>query len=89
MKIKFFKRLRRALRRRFCRHEWDWNNGVRICKKCLAIDIPETLRAIEIQHPGKRTETDRPSVYFDTRGCVVSTVPEHLNPMNKEDDGNR
>lgn len=54
MKIKFFKRLRTALRRRFCRHDWDWNNGVHICRKCLAIDIAESLRTIEIRHPGKQ-----------------------------------
>ena len=84
MKIKFFKRLRRSLRRRFCRHDWDWNNGVRICRKCLAIDIAETLRTIEIRHPGDRAGTDRPCVYFDTKERGVSTVPEHLNPMNKE-----
>lgn len=89
MKIKIFKRLRMALRRRFCRHEWDWNRGVRICKKCLSIDIAESLRTIEIRHPGKQAETDRPCAYLDPRGCIVSTMPEHLNPMNKEYDGNR
>ena len=55
-----------------------------IDKKCLAIDIPETLRAIEIRHPGKQAETDRQCAYFDPRGRVVSTMPEHLNPRNKE-----
>ena len=84
MKIKIFKRLRMALQRRFCRHEWDWNNQVRICRKCLAIDIPETLQAIELRHPGKQAETDRQCAYFDPRGRVVSTMPEHLNPRNKE-----
>ena len=52
--------------------------------KFFKIGPEETLRTIEIRHPGKQAETDRPCVYFDPRWRVVSTVPEHLNPMNKE-----
>ena len=45
---------------------------------------PKKLEIIKI------TKTQiRQCAYFDPRGRVVSTMPEHLNPMNKEDDGNR